>query len=70
MLSKQCKLHLEEVGETGLQQFKHACWVSWQLEKAAYACFIHAFAPRWFKTYATDKCNEVLVSRNVRCEDK
>ena len=44
MLSKKCKLHLEEVGETRWQHFKHAMWVSWQLEKAAYACFLHAFA--------------------------
>ena len=64
MFSKQCKLHLEEVGETRWQHFKHACLVSWQLEKAAYACFVHAFAPRWFKSYATDKCKEVLGSRN------
>ena len=63
MLSKKCKLHLEEVGETRWQHFKHACWVSWQLEKAAYACMIHAFAPRWFTTYASDKCREVLESR-------
>ena len=35
MFSKKCKLHLDEVGETRWQHFKHACWVSWQLEKAA-----------------------------------
>ena len=63
MLSKKCKLHLEEVGEKRWEHFKNAMWVSWQLEKAAYACFIHAFAPRWFSTYASDKCNQVLQSR-------
>ena len=64
MFSKQCKLHLEEVGETRCEHFKDAMWVSWQLEKAAYACFVHAFAPRWFKTYASDKCKQVLESRD------
>ena len=60
MFSKKCKLHLEEAKMTRWQHFKHALWVSWQLEKAAYACFIHAFAPRFFTTYASDKCKEVL----------
>ena len=59
-----CKLHLEDVGETRWQHFKHAMWVSWQLEKAAYAVFLHAFAPRWFTTYASDQCKKVLESRN------
>jgi len=63
MFSKQCKLHLDTVGETRWQHFKQACWVSWQLKKAAYACFIHAFAPRYFTTYASERCKEVLESR-------
>ena len=54
---------MEDVGETRWQHFKQAMWVSWQLEKAAYAVALHAIAPRWFKTYATDKCKEVLESR-------
>ena len=48
MFSKQCKLHLEEANMTRWEHFKHAMWVL-QLEKAAYACFLHAFASRWFK---------------------
>jgi len=63
MFSKQCKLHMEEAGMTRWQHFKRALWISWQLEKAAYACFIHAFGPRWFKTYASDKCKEVLDAK-------
>ena len=63
MLSKKCRLHLEETGMTRWEHFKHVMWDSWQLEKAAYAVFIHAFAPRWFTTYASDKCTEVLESR-------
>ena len=64
MFSKKCKEHIDSVGETRWQHFGHAIWVSWQLEKAAYACFFHAFAPRWFTTYASDKCKEVLKGRD------
>lgn len=64
MLSKKCRLHLDSVGETRWQHFRHAMWVSWQLKKAANACFIHAFAPRWFTTYASDKCKEILKGRD------
>ena len=60
MISKKCKLHVEEAGMTRWQHFKRALWISWQLEKAAYACFTHAFAPSLFTTYASDKCKEVL----------
>ncbi len=64
MLSRKCREHCNMAGKTRWQHFKHALWVSWQLEKAAYACFLHAFAPRWCQTYATDKCKEVLESTN------
>lgn len=63
MFSEQCKLHLEEVGETRWQHFKHAMWASWQLKKATWACFLHAFAPRYFKSYASDTCRMILESR-------
>ena len=63
MISKKCKSHVEEAGMTRWQHFKRALWNSWQLEKAAYACFIHAFVPRWFETYASGKCKEVLDSK-------
>ena len=55
MLSRKCREHCNMAGKTRWQHFKHALWVSWQLEKAAYACFLHAFAPRLCQTYATDK---------------
>ena len=32
MLSKQCKAHLEEVGETGLQHMKNALGVAVKLQ--------------------------------------
>jgi hypothetical protein len=35
LFSKKCKLHLEEVGETPLQHFKHAMWVFLQMRTFA-----------------------------------
>jgi len=63
LFSKKCKLHLEEVGETPLQHFKHAMWVFLQLQKASIAVVIHAIAPRFFVSYASDKCKQILESR-------
>ena len=61
MYSKQCKLHLEEVNMTRWQHFKHAISIVWRLKLAAGAVLIHAFAPRYFKTYATDVCNAIAT---------
>ena len=63
MLSKQCKLHLEEADMTRWQHFKHACKISWRLKKAAWAAFIHALAPRYFETYATDTMKDILDNK-------
>ena len=54
MFSKKCKLHLEEADMTRWQHFKHAIGIAVRMEMAAGAVFLHAFAPRWFKIYATD----------------
>lgn len=56
MLSKKCKLHLEEVNMTRWQHFKHAIGIAWKLKKAVLAVTIHAFAPRWFSKYASNTC--------------
>ena len=60
MLSKECKLHLEEANMGRWAHFKHAIGIAWRLKKAALAVFLHAFAPRYFKTYASDTCKEVV----------
>jgi len=59
MYSKECKLHLEEVNMTRWHHFKHAMGIAWRLKKAMIAVFIHAFAPRWFKNYASNTCNSI-----------
>ncbi len=59
MYSKQCKLHLKEVNMTRYEHLKHALNISWRLFKATLAVFIHAFAPRWFKKYASKECGKI-----------
>ena len=63
MYSKECKLHLQNANMTRWQHFKHAISIAWSLKKASMAVFVHAFAPRWYTTYASDKCKEILESR-------
>ena len=55
MFSKECRLHLEEAKMSRWGHFTFAIGVMFQLKLAAGALFIHAFAPRYFKTYASDK---------------
>ena len=65
MLSKECKLHLEEANTGRWAHFKHAIGISWRLKKAALAVFLHAFAPRYFKTYASETC-EIIAKENLK----
>ena len=48
---------------TRWQHFKHAIGIAWRLKKASVAAFIHAFAPRYFETYATDTIKDILGKR-------
>ena len=59
MFSDKCKLHLEEAKMTRWQHFKHAMGIAWRLTKATVAVFLHAFAPRYFKRYASETCKEI-----------
>ena len=63
MFSKKCKLHLEEADMTRWQHFKHAIGIAVRMEMAAGAVFLHAFAPRYFKTYASDICKEIVKEK-------
>jgi hypothetical protein len=44
---------------TRWQHFKHAIGIAWRLKKAALAVLLHAFAPRYFKTYASETCANI-----------
>jgi hypothetical protein len=63
MFSKKCKLHLDEADMTRWQHFKHAIGIAFRMEMAAGAVYLHAFAPRYFKTYASDVCKEIVKEK-------
>jgi hypothetical protein len=64
MLSKQCKLHLEEVGETGLQHMKQALKTAVKLQLLVPALIIHSIAPRFFTHTASNVMKSILKERN------
>ena len=64
MLSKQCKLHLEEKGETGLEHMGHALKAAVRLQLLVPALVIHAVAPRFFTDTATSVMKDILNERD------
>jgi len=60
MFSTQCKLHLSKVKMTRWEHFRHAINISWRLQKASIAVLIHALAPRFFETTASDTCKKII----------
>jgi len=65
MLSKQCKLHLEEVGETGLQHMATALKTAVKLQLLVPALIIHSVAPRCFTHTASDVISKILKDRHA-----
>ena len=63
MLSKQCRAHLDEVGETGLQHMAQALKVAVKLQLLVPALIIHGVAPRFFTHTATDVMTKILENR-------
>jgi hypothetical protein len=63
MLSKQCKLHLKEVGETPLQHMKHALISAARLQLLVPALLIHSIAPRFFTKTASNVMKDILGKR-------
>jgi|TARA_B100002019_G_scaffold293429_1_gene320975 hypothetical protein len=66
MLSKQCKAHLEEVGETGLQHMGKALMVALKLQLLVPVVIIHSVAPRFFTKTATNTMRNILDDRNKK----
>jgi hypothetical protein len=66
MLSKQCKAHLEEVGETGLQHMGKALLVALKLQLLVPVVIIHSVAPRFFTKTATNTMRNILDDRNKK----
>jgi hypothetical protein len=63
MLSKQCRSHLNEVGETGLQHMKESFKVAVKLQLLVPALIIHGVAPRLFTHTATNVMTKILEKR-------
>ena len=63
MFSKQCKLHLEEKGESGLEHMKAALNTAVKLQLLVPALVIHSIAPRFFTDTATQVMKDILKER-------
>lgn len=63
MLSKQCRLHLEETGETGFEHAKKAVKMAAKLQLLVPALLVHAVAPRFFTHTASDVMENILKER-------
>ena len=68
MLSKQCKAHLEEVGETGLQHMGKALMVALTLQLLVPVVIIHSVAPRFFTKTATNTMRNILNDRKQKTD--
>ena len=63
MLSKQCRLHLEEQGETGLQHMRKGIKTAVKLQLLVPALLVHSIAPRCFTNTATNVMKNILKDR-------
>jgi len=63
MLSKQCKLHLQEVNETPLQHMWQALKIAIKLQLLVPVVLVHAVAPRFFTKTATTVMKDILDKR-------
>ena len=68
MLSKQCKAHLEEVGETGFQHMGKALMVALKLQLLVPVVIIHSVAPRFFTKTATNTMRNILNDRKQKTD--
>jgi hypothetical protein len=68
MLSKQCKLHLEEVGETGLQHMGKALLIALKLQLLVPVVIIHSVAPRFFTKTASNVMRNIVDDRQQKTD--
>ena len=66
MFSKQCKLHLEEKGESGLQHMRAALWTALRLQMLVPLLIIHSIAPRFFTHKGSEVIQDILDDRKVK----
>ena len=63
MFSKECRRHLNEVEETGLEHMLSAMKVAIKLQLLVPALIIHSIAPRFFTRTASETMRNILNSR-------
>ena len=63
MFSKECRAHLNEVGETGVEHLLSALKVALKLQLLVPALIIHSIAPRFFTRTASDTMRNILNHR-------
>ncbi len=63
MFSKECRKHLEEVDESGLEHMLTALKVAIKLQLLVPALIIHSVAPRFFTNTASDTMRNILKNR-------
>jgi uncharacterized membrane protein len=63
MFSKQCKLHLEEVGESRFSHLWGATKAAVRLQLLVPTLLIHAIAPRFFTHTASNVMKDILKDR-------
>ena len=63
MFSKECREHLNEVQETGLEHMLSALKVAIKLQLLVPALIIHSIAPRFFTRTASDTMRNILNNR-------
>jgi hypothetical protein len=63
MFSKECKEHLKEVEETGVEHMLSALKVAIKLQLLVPVLIIHSIAPRFFTRTASDTMRNILDKR-------
>ncbi len=63
MISKKCKEHLDEVGESALCHMLHALKVSLKMQLLVFVVIVHAFIPRFFTRTATNSMKKIIENR-------
>ena len=63
MFSRECRKHLEEVDESGLEHMLTALKVAIKLQLLVPALIIHSVAPRFFTNTASDTMRNILKNR-------
>tara|TARA_B100000497_G_scaffold121210_1_gene150654 strand:+ start:80 stop:280 length:201 start_codon:yes stop_codon:yes gene_type:complete len=66
MFSKECKKHLEEQNETGLQHMKAALWAALRLQMLVPLLIIHSIAPRFFTHKGSEVIQDILNDRKIK----